>query len=450
MASVHLLTPHPDNPRHGDVAVIGESVRENGFYGVLIVQRSTGHVLAGTHRLLAAREQGLTTVPVVWLDVDDDRARRILLADNRSSDLATYDESALAELLAELDGDYAGSGYAEADMSALLGELREPANLADLPDDEQAGDLVEAEDSVIPPPATPVTVAGDVWLLGPHRVLCGDCRDADAVTRLLGGAAVNLAFTSPPYASRRKYDGSSGFTPIRPDEYVDWFEAVQANVREHLTGDGSWFVNIKEHVEDGQRSLYVKDLTIAHVRRWGWRFVDELMWNKLDPFPGAYPDRFKNAFEPIFHFSAQEPKHRPEHVLAPSDSAIVPGSNTHRAKPTATVNERFEVTTTSGLSRPSNVIALGSGAGNVEGHPAAYPAKLPAWFIRAYTDPGDVVFDPFAGSGSTLVAAHHEQRTAYGMEISPGYVDVICRRFQMLTGELPVLEATGEPHDFTD
>ena len=127
----------------------------------------------------------------------------------------------------------------------------------------------------------------------------------------MDGQEINVAFTSPPYASQRKYDESSGFKPIKPDAYVDWFEAVQANVRAHLAVDGSWFVNIKEHCDDGQRSLYVKDLTLAHVRRWGWRFVDELCWIHSG-IPGQVRTRFKNQFEPIFHFCLRkDPKIRP-------------------------------------------------------------------------------------------------------------------------------------------
>ena len=98
------------------------------------------------------------------------------------------------------------------------------------------------------------------------------------------------------------YDESSGFRPIPPDEFTDWFEDVQSSVHAVLADDGSWFVNIKEHCDGGQRHLYVKDLTIAHVRRWGWRYVDELCW-VTGGFPGKFDERFKNGFEPVFHFA---------------------------------------------------------------------------------------------------------------------------------------------------
>lgn len=93
--------------------------------------------------------------------------------------------------------------------------------------------------------------------------------------KVLDGAKINVAITSPPYASQRKYDESSGFKPIRPNEYVEWYRPIAENIKANLTKDGSYFCNIKEHCDDGQRDLYVKDLTIAHVREWGWMFVDE-------------------------------------------------------------------------------------------------------------------------------------------------------------------------------
>lgn len=113
------------------------------------------------------------------------------------------------------------------------------------------------------------------WVIGRHCLICGDCRDAATVARLLDGARVNVAITSPPYASQRTYDPSSGFQPIPPDDYVAWFGEVARNIESVLAPDGSYFLNIKEHSEDGERSLYVKDLVLAHKREWGWRFVDE-------------------------------------------------------------------------------------------------------------------------------------------------------------------------------
>lgn len=133
LVPVDELRTHPDNPRRGDVEVIAESIAENGFYGVVVAQRSTSYVLVGNHRLLAARARGLVELPVMWVDVDDDRARRILLVDNRSNDLAGYDNDALAALLTEV-GDLAGTGFTDDDLAELL------ASAGPADDDEHQAD----------------------------------------------------------------------------------------------------------------------------------------------------------------------------------------------------------------------------------------------------------------------------------------------------------------------
>jgi ParB-like chromosome segregation protein Spo0J len=123
------LTEHPANPRRGDVSVIGESITEHGFYGAVLVQTSTGRIIAGNHRTRAARERGEPTVPVLFVDVDDDEAARILLVDNRSADLATNDDRALADLLGQLEeqaNKLVGTGYEPADLAQLLALLEPP------------------------------------------------------------------------------------------------------------------------------------------------------------------------------------------------------------------------------------------------------------------------------------------------------------------------------------
>ena len=110
----------------------------------------------------------------------------------------------------------------------------------------------------------PVTRPGDVWLIGNHRLICGDCRDFDVVEKVLDGKRANVVITSPPYATQREYDPASGFKPVPPDEYCDWFRDVAANIQAILAPDGSYFLNIKAHADEGERSLYVMDLVLAH------------------------------------------------------------------------------------------------------------------------------------------------------------------------------------------
>lgn len=126
LVDVDKLTLHPENPRRGDVDVIADSIAANGFYGALVAQRSTGYVLAGNHRLLAAQRHGIDRLPVIFLDVDDETARRILLVDNRANDVAGYDDDALLSLLqsvAAVDAELVGTGYSADELAALVESL---------------------------------------------------------------------------------------------------------------------------------------------------------------------------------------------------------------------------------------------------------------------------------------------------------------------------------------
>lgn len=469
------LTPFPGNARRGRVDVIRESLEKNGQYRSLVVRQVENGplvVLAGNHTSMALLEAGAKGARCEIIECDDATARRINLVDNKTNDLATDDYDALADLLRDLD-DYAGTGFTDDEISALL----EPAATVDIgePVDLEAVNAADALDTA--PSARVVTKVGDVWLLGDHRIMCGDCREPGDVSRLLAGATVNLAFTSPPYASQRKYDETSGFTPVPPDEYVEWFAPVATNVAEHLTADGSWFINIKPAAEGLDTHLYVFDLVTTHVREWGWHFATEYAWER-NGVPKNVTRRFKNQFEPVYQFTRNDWKIRPDAVRHESDSVPAPddgvsrpskmsagqgdfigdaypreirrnGSSKHMNAMQGTNSEPGEYIGP-GLAYPGNRLPTFSGSHTATGHTAAFPVGLPRFFVLAYTDAGDTVYDPFMGSGSTLLAADQENRTAYGMEISPGYVDVICRRFQQVTETIPVLESTGQSHSFTD
>ena len=196
----------------------------------------------------------------------------------------------------------------------------------------------------------------------------------------------------------------------------------------HLAADGSFFVNIKAHAEDGQRHLYVFDLVVAHARRWSWLFKDDLVWFKRS-MPGEWPDRFRNDWEPVFHFAPSKAiKFRPMNVVHESDACRSYAPNGGR---TFGGNIGIgDIGHVSGLARPGNVIEI-STRENPDGnaHSAAFPPRLPEFFIKAFSDAGDLVVDPFLGSGSTLIAAAKTGRVARGFEISPRYCDVIRRRW---------------------
>jgi hypothetical protein len=228
-----------------------------------------GGIIAGHGRYLAALKLGLETAPVIILDhLNEIDKRAYLLADNKLAELSYWDDLTLASELAALknaDIDLGDLGFSDDELRQLLADT-------DLPDAD------ETEEQAIPePPAEPVTRGGDVWLIGKQRLICGDCRDPDVVHRLFDRVRANLVITSPPYAAQREYDASSGFTPILPEMYSEWFRIIAENIAAILAPDGSYFLNIKEHSEDGERSLYVKDLVIAHQRKWGWRFRGRIL-----------------------------------------------------------------------------------------------------------------------------------------------------------------------------
>ena len=294
-----------------------------------------------------------------------------------------------------------------------------------------------------------------------HRLLCGDCRDPKQVDRLFDGTRANVVITSQPYASQREYDASSGFKPVPVDEYIEWYGAVAEIIASHLAPDGSYFLNIKAHAKDGERSLYVMDLVIAHKRRWGWRFVDDLLWRKPDNgVPGGWPNRFKNAHEPVFHFCRQaEIKFRPKAVghvsedcfnYSPDNPKSTSGSGllgtgargSAAGKQDAGDSDRRFVD----IARPSNVIECKSES-TQGSHSAQFPRMLVEFFLNAYSDAGDTVYDPFMGSGTTMAAAHLLGRAGFGCEISPAYCDVILERLSRLGACSITLAATGQTFD---
>lgn len=459
---IDQLTPDPDNARRHDarnISAIVESLNTFGQRAPLVAQRQRDGrlvVRAGNGRLQAALRLGWEVVAVVEIAEGDAAAAAFALADNRTAELAAWDDEQLAKNLSALRGEeelFGATGYREEELDALLKGLADDV-LRDAPPppadedgdgaDGEADHFEEAERgprldemdepeedaSAFEPPAVAITQPGDLWLLGEHRLLCGDSTSAADVARLMEGERINVAFTSPPYASQRKYDESSGFKPIHPDDYVEWFEAIQSNVARHLADDGSWFVNIKEHSEDGQRHLYVKDLTIAHVRKWGWLFVDEFCWrNTANGVPGVWPNRFKNAWEPIFHYAKNKKiKMCVDNVLIPTQGAFQYGergeSKTGTPFPSGGSHKE-------GWARPSNVVEAKPAQEGL--HSAPFPVALPRFFVAAFTEPGDVVFEPFCGSGTTLIAAEMLKRRCFGMEISARYCDVIVARWESLT-----------------
>jgi DNA modification methylase len=436
------IEPATRNPKRHAGDAIAASIERFGYVEPIVMDERTGRLVAGHGRLeqlRAARDagnaapdgvkvlrSGVWQVPVNrgWSSKDDAEAEAYLAASNRLVELGGWDDGELGRMLADItavDADLARiAGFQDDDLKRLL-------------DGAQGGASPKSDADDVPAlPAKVITQPGDVWLLGSHRLVCGDSRDRDLVKQLLGEHKATLAFTSPPYASQRKYDEASGFTPIPPDDYAAWFEAVQDSVAAILAANGSWLVNIKEHADDGQRSLYVKDLVAAHVRQWSWCFIDEFCWvDTKNGVPGAWRNRFKDAWEPVFHFAKKTSGFvfNPMANATDSDAVFSYSPETAKTKTGSGLLGEKATTERAGRARPSNVVHIAASSSG--GHSAAFPVALPEWFIRTFSDVGQIVFDPFLGSGTTLIAAEREHR------------------HQDHTGTLPILEATGEPRDFS-
>jgi len=467
LRAIDALLPYARNSRtHTDEQIdqIVRSITRFGWTNPVLIS-ADGTVIAGHARLLAARKLEMEAVPVLVLGhLSEDEQRALVIADNKLALNAGWDEAILREQLQKIEL----SGF---DMN-LLGfsddEIR--TLMEDAADTKPASEAAAPEDVTPDTPPDPVTRPGDIWAIGRHRLICGDCRDQAVVKLLLSGRAVNVAITSPPYASQREYDPASGFKPVPVDGYVEWYKAVAASIAAVLSPDGSYFLNIKEHADQGERSLYVKDLTLAHQRQWGWMFVDEFCWRKTDNgVPGGWGNRFKNAWEPVFHFARQsEIKFRPLAVGHASDDCFdysqnnpkstsgsgLLGTGKRGAAADGGKNQgAWERSRNSldgdsegrhtGIARPSNVIEVKSESSQGS-HSAPYPRALVEFFVKAFSDEGDVILDPFMGSGTTMAEAHAQNRDGYGCEISPAYCDVILSRIGKLAGAEPVLEATGQ------
>lgn len=452
MTQAHIsdFTPDPSNANRGTErgrALLEQSLRQYGAGRSVLVDRN-GRIIAGNKTLQTAGEIGLEDVIVVQTDgkqivavqrmdldlANDEAARMLAYADNRVGqiDLDFDPAQLLADMTAGLPLD---DFWRQDELDALLAEI--------MPKPEPPEDPGPQPDRAEELAAKWQTADGQIWQIGEHYAICGDCREPDTWSRLLSAAGVdkvNGVFTSSPYAEQRKeqYGG------VPTAEYVDWWEAVQANVRGNLADDGSFFVNIKPHAEDTQRNLYVFDLVCAMVRQWNWLFVDEYCWLR-NGIPQQVINRFKNNFEPVYWFAASDNfKFHPKDVRHYSDNVPVPlgpgAGDTNAAKRQGTGRGAVEHTHMEpGMAYPSNVIDFARSGAGVIGHAAAFPVALPDFFIRAYSDPGDVWLDPFLGSGTTIVAAHQNKRRGLGSEKLPKYLGVILERLEQVTSCTPVL-----------
>jgi DNA modification methylase len=259
---------------------------------------------------------------------------------------------------------------------------------------------------------------------GIDRIYLGDC----AVTlRAIPDSSINLIFTSPPYADNRKgtYEG----VPIA--QYVDWFLPISAQLKRILKPDGSFVLNIKERAINGERQTYVLELILA-MKKQGWLWTEEYIWHKKNCYPGKWPNIFRDAWERCLHFTKQKQfKMFQDAVRVPmgdwKDKRLSKLSETDKTRDVSHVGSGFGKNISHWIGKeyayPTNVLHLATECSN-RGHSASFPVTLPTWFIKLFTEEGDIVLDPFMGSGTTAIACIQTGRHYIGIEAMQHYVEL--------------------------
>lgn len=266
------------------------------------------------------------------------------------------------------------------------------------------------------------------------QVYQGNCLE---VLSKLPTASIDLIVTSPPYADQR----SSTYGGIKPNDYVEWFMPIAAELFRVLKDDGTFVLNIKEKTVAGERHTYVIEL-ILEMRRMGWKWTEEFIWNKKNSFPGKWPNRFRDGWERLLQFNKQSQFNMyQDAVRVPvgdwAKTRLKNLSETDKRRDDSRVGSGFGKNVSSWVGRetvyPNNVLTLATESSN-KSHSAVFPVALPTWFIKLFTLPGDTVLDPFLGSGTTSVAAMRLDRNSIGIEILDEYIDLARKRISEEAG----------------
>ena len=379
IVSVEDLIPYALNSRtHSDaqVAQLAASIREFGFTNPILIDEQN-NLIAGHGRLLAARKAQMESVPaVVVTGLDDRRRRALVIADNKLALNAGWDEEALRVELEDLAGDFGElMGFSEDELVELLKSDDGTEGLTD-------------EDAVPEAPETPVTVEGDVWLLGRHRLRCGDSTSIDAVEKLMDGVEIDLVHTDPPYGIEEKGDRSKRGGITQGNNLKDFNDETTDAARDsfalcaamNIPRQVWWGANYYSHAVPETANWLVWDKRVEEKQK-DMNSDCELAWVKS-----------KWSSVRIFR---------------------------HLWK---------------GLIKASE-------HGQKRVHPTQKPVALVEWVFDYYKDVSTVL-DLFGGSGSTLIGAEKQGKDCYMMEFEPHYCDVIIKRWQDFTGEQATLEGT--------
>jgi len=261
-------------------------------------------------------------------------------------------------------------------------------------------------------------------------IYLGDCKEK---LKMLSENSVDLIITSPPYADQRK----NTYGGIHPDKYVEWFLPISKQLLRVLKPTGTFILNIKEKVVDGERSTYVMELIMA-MRKQGWLWTEEFIWHKKNSYPGKWPNRFRDSWERLLQFNKEKRFNMyQEEVMVPigawAKNRLKNLSETDKIRDNSKVGSGFGKNISNWLHRdkayPTNVLHLATECNN-KNHSAAFPHELPEWFIKLFSKEYDTILDPFMGSGTTLYVANKLKRNSIGIDIVPDYYEMVKKKLQ--------------------
>ena len=430
--SVAELVPYARNSRtHSQQQVdkIAASIREFGFLNPVIIDGENG-IVAGHGRVLAAQKLGMATLPIIEAaHLTEAQKRAYVIADNRLALDAGWDNDLLKIELADLDEagfDLSLTGFEIDEIESMLAPEPEPG-LTD-------------PDATPEPPADPVTCLGDVWILGKHRLVCGDSTDRSAIDALMQNERADLMFTSPPYAQQRDYGKAK-------ESVADWDALMQGVFSVMPVKDGAQvLVNLGLVHRDGEWHPYW-DAWIEWMREAGWRRFGWYVWDQGPGLPGDWNGRLAPSHEFIFHFNRQSRK-----ANKTKDSKWA-GHKNHgsglRSKDGSVKGYTHAGRDVQAKKIADSVfrVVRHKARGIEVAHPAVFPVSLVEEVFAAYSKAGDVVYEPFCGSGTQIIAAEKVGVHCFGSEIDPAYVDVAIKRWQDFTGKAAVLEDEGRTFD---
>jgi DNA modification methylase len=396
---------HPRRMSADELAALERSIRELGFADPVIVRRTGSEVIGGHQRLVAAGHLGMTTVPVVFLDISADRAKLLSLALNKIS--GSWDESRLAELLRQLEAlpdlDVTITGFAEDEIAACLARLDAASNR-----DKQEEFDVEA--AIVAARENSRVQAGELWALGRHRLLCGDATSEDDLHRLRGPDRVHLVVSDPPYnvdyqperapSGRQNKVAANRETPralgsiandrMSPADYQKFLDGAFGNaVRAMPEGGALYLFGGTSTFVPYARAFETTGIHLSSVIVWD---KGSLVLTRKD---------YHSQYELIFYGWVADKPHGYYGGRKQTDIWCVPREN-----------------------------------GKTYEHPTQKPLELIERAIENGSQAGELVLDMFAGSGTSVIASERTGRRCLAMEIDPRFCEVIVRRWEAFTGEI--------------